>query len=111
MFKLVVICVLLSVAIAQYRPGPAPQPQGGAPAYQPAPQQYSAPAPQSYSAPQQYRPAPAQQYRPEPAQQYRPAPQAAASSGHYDPRKDDPYYQDTPPYIDVERLSYNIDCH
>ncbi|KFM82788.1 hypothetical protein X975_14434, partial [Stegodyphus mimosarum] len=84
-------------------PGPAPQPvAAAAPAYQPAPQQYSAPAPQHYSAPQQYS---------APAQQYRPAPQVAAGrydSGQWDPRKDDPYYQDGPAFVDVDRLSYNI---
>ncbi|GFT46628.1 uncharacterized protein NPIL_488131 [Nephila pilipes] len=94
-------------------PGPAPQPvanpHAAAPAYQAPPQQYSAPA-QQYSPPaQQYNP-PAQQYSP-PAQQYRPAPAAAPSrynDGQWDPRKDDPYYQDGPAFIDVERLSYNI---
>ena len=86
-------------------PGPAPQPvanpHAAAPSYQPAPQ-YQAPAPQ------QYRPPP-QQYS-APAQQYRPAPQAAGryDNGQWDPRKDDPYYQDGPAFIDVDRLSYNI---
>lgn len=99
-------------------PGPAPQPvanpHAAAPAYQSAPQ-YQAPAPQQYNpAPQQYNPAP-QQYNPAP-QQYRPAPQqyrptAQANrydDGQWDPRKDDPYYQDGPAFVDVERLSYNI---
>lgn len=97
-------------------PAPAAAP-AAAPAqqYRPAPQQYSAPA-QQYNAPaQQYSP-PAQQYSPPaqhysaPVQQYRAAPAAATKydDGQWDPRKDDPYYQDGPAFIDVERLSYNI---
>lgn len=93
-------------------PGPAPQPVANphaAPAqsYQPQPQ-YNPPPQQYNPPPQQYNPPP-QQYS-APAQQYRPAAQAPAryNDGSWDPRKDDPYYQDGPAFIDVDRLSYNI---
>uniref|UniRef100_A0A061QLL3 Putative cuticular protein n=1 Tax=Cupiennius salei TaxID=6928 RepID=A0A061QLL3_CUPSA len=94
-------------------PGPAPQPvanpHAAAPSYQQAPQQYN-PPPQQYNPPQQQYNPPQQQYNPPPQQQYRPAPQSAGryNDGSWDPRKDDPYYQDGPAFIDVDRLSYNI---
>lgn len=89
-------------------PGPAPQPVANPHASYRAPQQqYNAPVQQYSPQPQQYSP-PAQQYSP-PAQQYRPAPtQSRYNDGQWDPKKDDPYYQEGPAFIDVDRLSYNI---
>lgn len=93
-------------------PGPAPQPvanpHASAPSYRPDPR-YQSPQPQ-YQAPQPQYQAPAPQSYSPPAQQYRPAPQASSryNDGQWDPRKDDPYYQDGPSFIDVDRLSYNI---
>lgn len=91
-------------------PGPAPQPvanpHAAAPSYRPAPQ-YQAPQPQ-YQAPQPQYQAPAPQSYSPPAQQYRPQASSRYNDGQWDPRKDDPYYQDGPAFIDVDRLSYNI---